>query len=169
MIRELLAAWEKSDFDAVATAFLLGSASRLVFIGNGGSAAIASHMANDFSKNGGMPCLTFNDGASLTCLGNDLGFEHVFAEPLEKHLVPTDAVIAISSSGRSPNVLAGARVVKENKATLVTFTGFDEDNPLREMGGLSVYVPSHDYGIVETAHLGMLHETLREIQKNARR
>ena len=52
---------------------------KLMFIGNGGSATIASHMAIDFSKNGGMRALAFNDGAALTCLGNDLGYENVFA------------------------------------------------------------------------------------------
>ena len=54
-------------------------------IGNGGSAGIASHMANDFSKNGGLRALAFNDPSVLTCLGNDLGYEHVFAKQLEWH------------------------------------------------------------------------------------
>jgi hypothetical protein len=59
-----------------------------MFIGNGGSAAIASHMAIDFTKNGGMPAMCFNDGAALTCLGNDLGYEEVFAGAASRPRAP---------------------------------------------------------------------------------
>src|SRR4051812_7691071 len=57
---------------------------RIYFVGNGGSAGIASHMAVDWMKNGGFASSCFNDGASLTCLANDLGFEQVFALPLQR-------------------------------------------------------------------------------------
>ena len=77
-----------------------------IFIGNGGSAAIASHMAIDYSKNGRLPSMAFNDGASLTCLGNDLGYENVFAEQLKLLAKPEDQLFAISSSGSSPNILS---------------------------------------------------------------
>ena len=72
---------------------------KMMFIGNGGSAAIASHMAIDFTKNGGMPALCFNDGAALTCLGNDFGYEEVFAGQLRAHARKGDVLFAISSSG----------------------------------------------------------------------
>ena len=76
-----------------------------MFIGNGGSAGIASHLAIDFSKNGGLRALAFNDPSALTCLGNDLGYENVFAKQIELHGRAGDLLIAISSSGRSPNIL----------------------------------------------------------------
>ena len=57
----------------------------VIFIGNGGSAAIASHMAIDYTKNGGIRAVAMNDGAALTCLSNDLGYENVFAKQLEMH------------------------------------------------------------------------------------
>src|SRR5207249_6344839 len=78
---------------------------KLIFLGNGGSAAIASHMATDYSKNGDVRSLALNDGSMLTCLGNDLGFERVFAKQIELHARAGDLLIAISSSGRSPNIL----------------------------------------------------------------
>jgi D-sedoheptulose 7-phosphate isomerase len=55
-----------------------GKGNKMIFIGNGGSAAISSHMAPDFFKNGGMKTVAFNDGSMLTCLGNDYGYEYVF-------------------------------------------------------------------------------------------
>src|SRR3989338_2298548 len=63
---------------------------KVYFVGNGGSATIASHMAIDFWKNGGIRSDAFNDAAQLTCLGNDCGYEHVFAKPIEIHGRPED-------------------------------------------------------------------------------
>src|SRR5580704_11898635 len=78
---------------------------KLIFVGNGGSAAIASHMAVDYSKNGGMRALAFNDASFLTCLSNDLGYENVFVKQIELHAATGDLLVAISSSGRSPNII----------------------------------------------------------------
>src|SRR5579863_5845981 len=80
---------------------------KLMVIGNGGSAAIASHLATDYTKNGGIRTQAFNDGAMLTCLGNDLGYENVFAKQIEMFAQKSDLLVAISSSGRSPNILNG--------------------------------------------------------------
>ena len=66
-----------------------------MFIGNGGSAAIASHMAIDFSKNGGLPAMCFNDGAALTCLGNDFGYEEVFAKQIGYHGRKEDLLLSL--------------------------------------------------------------------------
>lgn len=160
---ELFEAMQLVEFDARQLARQLVQSHRLFFVGNGGSAAIASHMANDFSKNGNMPALAFNDGASLTCLANDLGYENVFAHPLDKHIKGPDCLVAISSSGKSPSIIHACHVAKAHSADVVTFSGFDADNPLRNMGSANYYVPSADYGIVETAHLAMLHAALREL------
>jgi len=135
---------------------------RLIFIGNGGSAAIASHMANDWQKNGGYRTLCFNDAASLTCLGNDLGYDEVFAHPISLHIEKDDVLFAISSSGRSRNILNAADAAKQRQASVLTFSGFDHDNPLRTMGDLNFHVPSSDYGIVECAHLALIHSLLNE-------
>ena len=86
---------------------------KIIFIGNGGSAGIASHLAIDFSKNGGLRALAFNDPSALTCLGNDLGYENVFAKQLEFHARPGDLLIAISSSGTSPNILSAVKEARD--------------------------------------------------------
>ena len=131
-----------------------------IFIGNGGSAAIASHMAIDYSKNGRLPSLAFNDGAALTCMGNDLGYENVFAEQILLHAREGDLLFAISSSGASPNITAAVRRAKEVGCRVVTLSGFREDNPLRRCGELNWYVKSPEYGFVEIAHLVICHTIL---------
>ena len=166
--KELASVLAETDFDPAAIAAALSRARVLFFIGNGGSAAIASHMANDFSKNGGKSALSFNDGASLTCLANDFGYDQVFAHPLGKHLLSTDVLVAISSSGESKNILAGVNVARHKGANVITLTGFEETNSLRRLGKKNVYVPSKDYGIVETIHLGVLHAALREMPNACR-
>src|SRR5262245_48064484 len=85
---------------------------KLIFIGNGGSQGISSHLAIDFSKNGGLRSLAFTDAAALTCLGNDLGYENVFAKQIEFHARAGDVVIAISSSGNSPNIINGVAAAR---------------------------------------------------------
>src|ERR1700745_1129715 len=78
---------------------------KLIFVGNGGSAAIASHMATDYSKNGDIRSVALHDRSMLPCLGNDLGYDRVFAKQIELHARAGDLVIAISSSGRSASIL----------------------------------------------------------------
>ena len=116
---------------------------KIVFIGNGGSASIASHMAVDFLKNGGIPTLAFNDSSLLTCISNDLGYEYVFQKPLEVLAKETDVLFAISSSGKSKNILNGAQAAKKKGCFIITFSGFEKNNPLRQLGDINFYVPSH--------------------------
>jgi len=131
-----------------------------IFIGNGGSAAIASHMAIDYSKNGRLPAQAFNDGASLTCLGNDLGYENVFAEQIKLFAKPVDQLFAISSSGASANILAAVKESRQVGCRVVTLSGFRPDNPLRSLGDLNWYVNSAEYGFVEISHLTICHAIL---------
>lgn len=132
----------------------------LLFIGNGGSASIASHMAIDYSKNGNMRALAFNDAASLTCLGNDVGYENVFAKQIEMHGRAGDMLIAISSSGRSPNILRGVEAARKLGCGVITLSGFGADNPLRRLGDVNFYVPAGEYGFVEITHLSICHALL---------
>ena len=136
------------------------SGNKIVFIGNGGSAGIASHLAIDFSKNGNLRSLAFNDPSALTCLGNDLGYENVFAKQLDFHARPGDLLIAISSSGKSPNILAGVAKARDRACEVVTFSGFNEDNDLRRTGDVNFFVRSREYGFVEVAHLSLCHAIL---------
>lgn len=139
---------------------LLGSPNKLMFVGNGGSAGIAGHMAIDFAKNGGVRSVTFNDASSLTCLGNDLGYDQVFAKQVEMQALPGDILIAISSSGESKNILAAAEKAKAMGCTCISLSGFGPANRLRAMGDINFYVASGVYGFVETAHQAVLHAIL---------
>jgi len=136
---------------------------KLMFIGNGGSAGISSHLAIDFSKNGNVRSTAFNDGAALTCLGNDLGYENVFAKQIELHARAKDLLIAISSSGKSPNILRGVAAARRAGCAVLTLSGFDADNPLRNVGDVNVFVPSRQYGFVEIAHLTWCHVVVDRI------
>ncbi len=133
---------------------------KIMFIGNGGSAGISSHMAIDYSKNGNMRSMAFNDGAALTCLGNDLGYENVFAKQVDLHARSGDLLMAISSSGKSPNILKAVDVARERGCAVYTFSGFGADNPLRKLGDLNFYVNSMEYGFVEISHLALIHSIL---------
>ncbi len=136
---------------------------RLFFVGNGGSAAVASHMAIDFMKNGGFATFGPGDAAQLTCLGNDLGFENVFAEPINRHGQLGDVLFAISSSGMSEDILHAVYAAKQKMINVVTLSGFGEGNFLRGKGQVNFYVPSNQYGTVEIAHLAILHSILDEV------
>jgi D-sedoheptulose 7-phosphate isomerase len=133
---------------------------RLFFIGNGGSAGISSHMATDYSKNGGMRASALTDASAITCLANDYGYEHVFEKQLEWHARPGDILIAISSSGRSKNILNAVKAARECGCVVYTFSGFTSDNPLRAMGDLNFYLANKEYGFVEVGHLALLHTVL---------
>jgi D-sedoheptulose 7-phosphate isomerase len=139
---------------------IAGTNNKVMFIGNGGSAGIAGHLAIDFAKNGGVRSVTFNDASSLTCLGNDLGYDQVFSKQVEMQGLPGDILIAISSSGASKNILNAAAAAKTMKCSVVTLSGFTADNPLRRLGALNFFVPSGVYGFVETAHQAILHAIL---------
>jgi D-sedoheptulose 7-phosphate isomerase len=130
---------------------------KIIFIGNGGSSAIASHMAVDFWKNSRIKAICFNDSAQLTCLSNDFGYRHVFEKPIEMFAEQEDVLIAISSSGKSENILRGVKAARRKKCGIITMSGFKKDNPLRKTGDLNYYVPSDSYGFVEIAHGAICH------------
>jgi D-sedoheptulose 7-phosphate isomerase len=133
---------------------------KVILIGNGGSAAIASHEAIEFLKNGGVRALALNDGATLTAIANDLGYANVFAEQLRMHGQAGDLLIAISSSGQSTNILKAVEVAREKKVDIATFSGFRPDNLLRSRGDVNFYVDSNQYGFVEIAHHALVQAIL---------
>jgi D-sedoheptulose 7-phosphate isomerase len=133
------------------------SGRKVIFVGNGGSAAIASHQAVDYWRNGGMRAMAFNDPALLTCVSNDFGYPHVFEKPVAMFADPGDVLIAISSGGRSENILRAVGAAVEAGCRVVTMSGFRPDNPLRRRGELNFYVPSESYGYVEITHLAVCH------------
>jgi D-sedoheptulose 7-phosphate isomerase len=130
---------------------------KVMFVGNGASASHASHMAADFSKNGKIRAMAFNDAAALTCYANDYSYEEVFSKQIEMQGRSGDVLVAISSSGESENIVQAARAARKIGASVITLSGFEPENRLRKLGDLNAYVPSPDYGFVEIAHLGVIH------------
>lgn len=130
---------------------------KLMFIGNGASAAISSHMSTDFWKNGGIRAVAFNDSSGLTCIGNDFGYKHLFEKPIEIFADAGDVLVAISSSGRSENILLGAKAAGSNQCKIITLSGFAADNPLCSLGDINYYVPAQTYGPVEIIHHSICH------------
>lgn len=137
--------------------------SRFFFIGNGGSAAIASHMAIDWLKNGNVAAQCFNDGAALTCLGNDVGFENVFARQIAACGNAGDVLFAISSSGNSPDIIKGVQVAQVSDMIVIALSGFEKNNALSQMGNINFHVESKSYGVVEIAHLAICHHILDRV------
>lgn len=133
---------------------------KIMIIGNGGSAGIASHMAIDYSKNGRLPAMTFTDASAITCLSNDYGYEHIFSKQIEYHGRPGDVLLAISSSGKSQNILNAVASARSLNCGVITFSGFDANNPLSKLGDVNFYVDSKEYGVVEVAHLSLAHAML---------
>jgi D-sedoheptulose 7-phosphate isomerase len=125
---------------------------KVIFLGNGGSAAMASHCAVDLTKNAGVRAINFNEADLITCFANDYGFEEWMAKAVEFYGDDGDVLMLISSSGRSKNVLRAAEKAKQMGIELITLSGFDKDNPLGQLGSINFWVDSHAYNIVEMTH-----------------
>lgn len=142
---------------------------KLVFVGNGASAAISSHMSTDYWKNGGIRSMAFNDPSLLTCMVNDYGRPLMFAKPVEMFCDPQDMLVAISSSGQSENILNAAAAARSLGVTVMTLSGFQPDNPLRRLGDINFYVPCSSYGPVEVLHHAICHCILDTLLEHRRR
>lgn len=137
----------------------------LYIIGNGGSAAMASHMAADACKNGHLRAMAFNDMAMITATGNDLSYDQVFSLPLERLARAGDLLVTISSSGDSPNIVRALEARRALGVEAVTLSGKRADNRSRTLGDLNFYVPLSRYGWTESAHQVILHYWFDQYQK----
>lgn len=129
----------------------------MYFVGNGASATMASHMAADFSKNGGCRAVAFNDIALMTAISNDVHYEDCFAMPLERFANPEDILITVSSSGNSPNIVRAIESGRRLELTVITVSGMKDDNKSRQLGDLNFWIPADTYGLVEASHQALLH------------
>ena len=129
------------------------SGSKIICQGNGGSSAIASHFTVDLSKNAKIRSINFNESDLITCFSNDFGYENAYAKAIEFYGDEDDILIAISSSGRSANILnAAEQARKANFKMIITFSGMAYDNPLRSCGNVNFWVNSRAYNIIENTH-----------------
>ncbi len=141
------------------------SKGKVIFIGNGGSASIASHQAVDFWRNGKIKAISFNDASLLTCLSNDFGYEYVFQKSIRMFAEKKDVLIAISSSGKSKNIINAVKEARRIGCGIITLSGFSKANPLRKLGWVNFYINSNSYGLVEISHLAICHYILDTIIK----
>jgi len=130
---------------------------KAMLVANGGSAAIVSHMQNDLCKAVGVRAIVFNEAPLLTALSNDNSYETAFEYCVQLWGEEGDLLFAISSSGRSENILRSVSAAQNLGCNIITFSGFEPDNPLRGKGSLNFYVPSGVYGHVELTHGALSH------------
>ena len=128
------------------------SGNKLIFAGNGASASIANHASLDFTKQGNIKSINFNESAFITAFSNDFGYGHWVEKALEHYGESGDTLILISCSGTSENVVNAARYARNNSINVITFTGFYESNPLKEAGDINFWIDSKAYNIIEGIH-----------------
>ncbi|MBA46092.1 MAG: phosphoheptose isomerase [Euryarchaeota archaeon] len=128
------------------------SKGKIIIVGNGGSASIASHVSVDFLKSVGIRACTFNESSLITCFANDYGYENWVKEALKRNTFENDTLILISSSGESSNILNAAKYAINKKISTITFTGFKKNNSLMKLGHLNIWVDSLNYNYVEITH-----------------
>jgi D-sedoheptulose 7-phosphate isomerase len=164
-LEAVVRAISRAEVEAVAAALLDNWRERrpVFILGNGGSAATASHMANDLNKFTiveGQPrfrAMALTDNVPLlTAIGNDLSYADIFVEPLRNWLQPGDLVIAISASGNSTNVVKAVNYAKAQGARVVGFCG-QPGGQLAELADLKVIIPSRKIGHQEDGHMILDH------------
>jgi D-sedoheptulose 7-phosphate isomerase len=128
------------------------SGGQLIFAGNGASASIANHASLDFTKQGKVRSVNFNESAFITAFSNDYGYENWIEKALGFYAAAGDTLILVSCSGTSPNVVNAARYANDNDINVITFTGFDSENPLKLQGDISFWLDCRAYNIIEGVH-----------------
>jgi D-sedoheptulose 7-phosphate isomerase len=131
---------------------------KVMIIGNGGSAAIASHLQNDLCKAAQVRAMVFTESPLLTALSNDISYIAAYRELVNLWGDKEDMLFSISSSGRSQNILDAVTTARARGCSpVITVSGFLPDNPLRGMGDINLYISSSEYGYVELAHSVLTH------------
>jgi len=171
----VLNAFDKSSLEPVLDTFLdvRDKGGTLWVAGNGGSAAIGDHTVCDVTKGThaeGQPTiksisLTSNT-AMLTALGNDLDYEQVFSQQLKYYLGKNDALLLVSSSGNSPNVVKACEYANSRGVPTIAFVGF-KGGKLRRIAKHCVWIPIENYGMAEDAHQSLMHVTTQYIMAYA--
>jgi D-sedoheptulose 7-phosphate isomerase len=131
---------------------------KIIFLGNGGSASIASHVSVDLTKNAKIRSINFNEPDLITCFANDFGHDNWMKEALKMYSNKNDIVILISSSGKSKNIINAAKWCLKNSLKTITFTGHNKNNPLKNLNykGMNFWINSKAYNLVELSHLFIL-------------
>ena len=143
---------------------------KIIIFGNGGSAADAQHMSAEFVgryliDRESLPAIAITtDTAALTGIGNDYGFEQIFARQCEALVDNGDLIIAISTSGKSPNIIEGIKTCKKKKAKIIVLTG-KNGNRLRRFSDIILQVPSKETPRIQEAHRTIIHIICEIVEK----
>ena len=126
---------------------------KIMIFGNGGSAAIASHVSVDLTKNANVRSTNYNEADLITCFANDYGYERWIEKAVDFYADQNDVLILISSSGKSKNMINACKSARNKKILkIITFTGHDKDNPLSKLGDINFWINSKAYNFVENTH-----------------
>lgn len=126
---------------------------KIIVIGNGGSAGIASHFSVDMTKNGKIRCVNFNEPGLITCLTNDFSYEEMYAKAINYYGEKGDLLIAISSSGTSQNIIKACVEARKRKfSKIITLSGFPKKTKLKYKGDVNLVVDSRSYNFIENIH-----------------
>ena len=129
------------------------SDAKMIFAGNGASAAISAHAAVDFTKQAKIRGITFNEADLITCYSNDYGYENWMSEAIKSFYKDKDIVVLTSVSGESPSIVNAAKTAKDLGLKVVTFSGRSNSNRLKFHGDVNFWVDSNAYNIVECIHM----------------
>ena len=144
---------------------------KIVIFGNGGSAADAQHMAAEFVgryliERDSLPAIALTtDTSALTGIGNDYGFEKVFARQCDALVNNGDLVIAISTSGKSPNIIEGIKTSKNKNAKIILLTG-KNNNKLKHLTDITIRVPSNETPRIQESHRIIIHIMCEFVEKH---
>ena len=126
---------------------------KVIICGNGGSAAIASHVSVDLTKNTNIRSINFNEADLITCLANDYGYEKWIEKAIDFYGDNKDVLILISASGKSKNMINACTAARNKKISkIITLTGNERDNPLSKLGDINFYIDSKSYNFIENTH-----------------
>lgn len=153
---------DKNDLEKLYN--LVSGSSQIILIGNGGSNAIASHIAVDYIKFLNKKSIAFTDSSMLTAYINDYGSDNGYKQYIQDMSDTNSLVILISSSGNSINIYNCAKYCKENNIKFILLTGFHSNNKIRKEfsnhAALDYWIDSHSYGVVECVHQIFLHSII---------
>jgi D-sedoheptulose 7-phosphate isomerase len=125
---------------------------KVILVGNGGSAAMASHVSVDLTKMCNIRAVNFNEADLLTCFSNDYGYENWVQKALSFYADKGDVLICISSSGNSKNIINGAKFAKKIGCKVITLTGFNKKNKVKKLGNVNLWLNSKNYNLIEMTH-----------------
>ena len=115
---------------------------KILIFGNGGSAAIASHVSIDLTKNAKIRTVNFNESDLITCFSNDYGYARCVEKSVDFYADSKDTLVLISSSGKSQNMINACKAAKRKKIKVISLTGHTKNNPLSKIADLSLWINS---------------------------